>query len=84
MRRRITRSPTQPTCRDWGKLSSTWKERIDERIRDLERLKAGLTECIGCGYLSLERCKLANPGDRAAAFGPGPLKWLGTKRMPTM
>ena len=44
-----------------------WSGRIDERIRELERLKAGLTECIGCGCLSLGRCRLANPGDRAAA-----------------
>jgi MerR family redox-sensitive transcriptional activator SoxR len=50
------------------------------RIRELERLKAGLTECIGCGCLSLGRCKLANPGDRAAARGPGPRYWIGDPR----
>ncbi len=61
-----------PTRRDWSRLSSGWGARIDERIAELERLKAGLTECIGCGCLSLERCKLANPGDRAAADGPWP------------
>jgi MerR family redox-sensitive transcriptional activator SoxR len=66
-----------PTKRDWSKLSGTWSERIDERIAELERLKAGLTECIGCGCLSLDRCKLANPGDRAARFGPGPRYWVG-------
>jgi MerR family transcriptional regulator, redox-sensitive transcriptional activator SoxR len=66
-----------PTKRDWAKLSGTWSERIEERIAELERLKAGLTECIGCGCLSLERCKLANPGDRAARFGPGPRYWVG-------
>ena len=68
-----------PTKRDWAKLSGTWTERIDERIAELERLKAGLTECIGCGCLSLERCKLANPGDRAARFGPGPRYWVGDR-----
>ena len=61
-----------PNRRDWSRLSSEWCARIDERIAELERLKAGLTECIGCGCLSLERCKLANPGDRAARLGPGP------------
>jgi len=66
-----------PTKRDWSKLSGTWSERIDDRIAELERLKAGLTECIGCGCLSLDRCKLANPGDRAARFGPGPRYWVG-------
>ena len=65
-----------PTRRDWSRLSSTWSERIDQRIAELERLKAGLTECIGCGCLSLDRCKLANPGDRAAARGPGPRVWV--------
>jgi MerR family transcriptional regulator, redox-sensitive transcriptional activator SoxR len=66
-----------PTGRDWSRLSSKWTARIEERLAELERLKAGLTECIGCGCLSLERCKLANPGDRAARRGPGPRYWLG-------
>jgi len=54
--------------------------RIDERIAELERLRAGLTECIGCGCLSLDRCGLTNPGDRAA--GPGPSCWLGDPPVP--
>jgi MerR family transcriptional regulator, redox-sensitive transcriptional activator SoxR len=66
-----------PRGRDWSRLSSRWTARIEERLAELERLKAGLTECIGCGCLSLERCKLANPGDRAARRGPGPRYWLG-------
>jgi MerR family redox-sensitive transcriptional activator SoxR len=66
-----------PTRRDWARLSSGWTERIDDRIAELERLKAGLTECIGCGCLSLDRCRLANPGDRAAGLGPGPRYWVG-------
>ena len=68
-----------PTRRDWSRLSSTWSARIDERIAELERLKVGLTECIGCGCLSLERCMLANPGDRAARLGPGPRYWVGDR-----
>ena len=68
-----------PTRRDWSRLSSTWTARIDQRIAELERLKAGLTECIGCGCLSLERCKLANPADRAASLGPGPRYWVGDR-----
>jgi MerR family transcriptional regulator, redox-sensitive transcriptional activator SoxR len=71
-----------PTKRDWSRLSSGWSTRIDERIAELQRLKAGLTECIGCGCLSLERCKLANPGDRAAQRGPGPRYWLGDRPGP--
>ena len=69
-----------PTRRDWSRLSSSGAARIDERIAELERLKAGLTECIGCGCLSLDRCRLANPGDRAASLGPGPRYWIGDGR----
>ena len=68
-----------PTRRDWARLSGGWTARIDERIAELERLRAGLTECIGCGCLSLDRCKLSNPGDRAAGFGPGPRYWIGDR-----
>ncbi len=68
-----------PTKRDWSRLSRGWTARIDERIAELERLKLGLTECIGCGCLSLERCRLANPGDRAARLGPGPRYWVGDR-----
>src|SRR3954449_10629931 len=66
-----------PSRAEWEELSSTWTERIDARIGELERLKLGLTECIGCGCLSLDRCALANPGDRAGKLGPGPRYWIG-------
>ncbi len=66
-----------PSRRDWSRLSSTWTGRIDARIAELERLRAGLTECIGCGCLSLDRCKLANPGDVVGRHGPGPRVWVG-------
>jgi MerR family redox-sensitive transcriptional activator SoxR len=68
-----------PTRRDWARLSSRWTARIDERIAELERLRAGLTECIGCGCLSLDRCQLANPNDRARTLGPGPRYWIGDR-----
>ncbi|HEV2768714.1 MAG TPA: redox-sensitive transcriptional activator SoxR [Solirubrobacteraceae bacterium] len=66
-----------PDRGDWSRLSSTWTARIEERIAELELLKAGLTECIGCGCLSLTRCPLANPDDRVARDGPGPRFWVG-------
>jgi MerR family redox-sensitive transcriptional activator SoxR len=66
-----------PTRRDWSRLSATWTQRIDDRIAELERLRRGLTECIGCGCLSLDRCQLSNPGDRAARLGAGPRYWVG-------
>lgn len=65
-----------PTREDWQRLSATWTGRIDQRIGELERLRAGLTECIGCGCLSIDRCRLANPADRVGAEGPGPRHWL--------
>ena len=68
-----------PNRRDWSRLSSNWTARIDERIAELERLRVGLTECIGCGCLSLDRCRLSNPGDRAAGLGPGPRYWVGDR-----
>ena len=69
-----------PERSDWAKLSSSWTKRIDEKIAELERLRSGLTQCIGCGCLSLQECKLANPDDRAASQGPGPRYWMGGKR----
>jgi MerR family transcriptional regulator, redox-sensitive transcriptional activator SoxR len=68
-----------PRRGDWSRLSRRWTSRIDTRIAELERLKAGLTECIGCGCLSLARCRLANPDDRAARFGAGPRYWIGDR-----
>jgi len=69
-----------PNRSDWSRLSASWTSRIDERIAELERLRAGLTECIGCGCLSLDRCQLANPDDRAGRSGPGPRYWVGDPR----
>ena len=66
-----------PTRRDWARLSGEWTKRIDDRIAQLQRLRAGLTQCIGCGCLSIDKCKLANPADRAGRGGPGPRYWLG-------
>jgi MerR family transcriptional regulator, redox-sensitive transcriptional activator SoxR len=69
-----------PERADWGKLSAGWTRRIDERIAELERLKAGLTRCIGCGCLSLDSCQLSNPGDRLSRRGPGPRLWIDAAR----
>ena len=66
-----------PTGRDWSRLSRTWTSRIEQRIAELERLRSGLTACIGCGCLSLHACKLYNPDDRARALGQGPRYLLG-------
>ena len=64
-----------PTVTDWARLSSDWRDRLDEQIAALVQLRDGLTSCIGCGCLSLDRCALSNPGDMAAGDGPG-ARWL--------
>jgi len=52
-----------PTREDWARLSEAWRSELDERIKQLNRLRDHLTDCIGCGCLSLESCVLSNPGD---------------------
>ena len=71
-----------PQSSDWARLSASWTRRIDERIAELERLRAGLTQCIGCGCLSLKHCQLANPADYAAGLGAGPRYLLSDTRRP--
>lgn len=71
-----------PEAADWAKLSAGWSRYIDEQIAMLERLRAGLTRCIGCGCLSLDRCRLANPDDRASRRGTGPRYWVESQRQP--
>ncbi|MFG3349776.1 redox-sensitive transcriptional activator SoxR [Streptomyces sp. NPDC048018] len=52
-----------PTHEDWARLSATWRTELDERIEQLGRLRDHLSDCIGCGCLSLENCVLSNPDD---------------------
>jgi MerR family redox-sensitive transcriptional activator SoxR len=60
-----------PTRADWSRLSKGWRERLDEQIAALRKLRDGLDSCIGCGCLSLQRCAMSNPEDVVAAAGPG-------------
>ena len=64
-----------PTADDWARLSQGWRDRLDEQIAALGKLRDGLSSCIGCGCLSLDRCALSNPGDVAAREGSG-ARWL--------
>ena len=61
----------QPTKHDWQRLSSSWRQELDERIATLEAIRGRLTTCIGCGCLSLKTCGLLNPDDEAARLGGG-------------
>lgn len=60
-----------PTRADWTTLSRAWRGRLDEQIQALVALRDGLDACIGCGCLSLQRCRLYNPGDYVAREGAG-------------
>jgi len=68
-----------PTRRDWARLSSHWRQDLDDRIGHLQALRDRLSGCIGCGCLSLDHCRLVNPGDVLGARGPGPQN-LGAPR----
>jgi MerR family redox-sensitive transcriptional activator SoxR len=61
-----------PTRADWARISRCWQEDLNARIRQMEQLRDQLGDCIGCGCMSLAKCRLANPGDRLGADGPGP------------
>ncbi|WP_371679270.1 redox-sensitive transcriptional activator SoxR [Streptomyces sp. NBC_01276] len=52
-----------PTPEDWARLSENWRAELDERIRQLSDLRDRLSDCIGCGCLSLKKCALSNPDD---------------------
>ncbi len=60
-----------PSASDWLRLSSQWREHLDLKIQQMVALRDNLNSCIGCGCLSVKGCPLRNPGDRAAAGGPG-------------
>ncbi|MFI6823719.1 redox-sensitive transcriptional activator SoxR [Micromonospora sp. NPDC050187] len=60
-----------PSAQDWARISAAWRNRLDEKIRLVSKLRDDLTGCIGCGCLSLQRCTLNNPADKLAGEGPG-------------
>jgi MerR family redox-sensitive transcriptional activator SoxR len=64
-----------PTRAEWAKMSALWRTELDERIEQLLLLRDQLTDCIGCGCLSLKRCRLANPGDTLGEQGEGAQRW---------
>lgn len=66
--------------REWQRLARSWRPRLDQRIRTLEQLRDQLDSCIGCGCLSMDRCALANPGDRAGRGGAGARFWVTAGR----
>ena len=64
-----------PTRADWTRLSRAWRQTLDARVAQLIALRDQLDDCIGCGCLSLQRCRLSNPADCLGANGSGALRW---------
>ncbi len=69
-----------PTKTDWERLSRSWRTRLDAQIAELLALRDELSDCIGCGCLSLKSCAIFNPGDAASDLGTGPRYLLGDSR----
>lgn len=66
-----------PDDATWERVASSWRPRLDEQIAELVALRDQLDSCIGCGCLSLTRCAIYNPEDRASSLGPGARYLLG-------
>ena len=68
-----------PTRADWRAIGARMRGVLAAKIAMLQRTHELLDGCIGCGCLSLDRCALYNPNDRAARAGPGPRFLLGNQ-----
>ncbi len=68
-----------PDAADWARLAAPWRALLQARIDALTQLRDTLSGCIGCGCLSLKKCRLYNPGDVAAMRGTGPRYWMGDR-----
>ncbi|HEV7453317.1 MAG TPA: redox-sensitive transcriptional activator SoxR [Pseudonocardiaceae bacterium] len=65
-----------PTRQDWQRISQSWRAELEARIRHLQQLRDDFTDCVGCGCLSIDRCRLANPYDQLGKHGAGPRRLL--------
>jgi MerR family transcriptional regulator, redox-sensitive transcriptional activator SoxR len=65
------RADAAPTKREWARMSSAWQPLLDARIAELEKVRDNLSNCVGCGCLSMKQCLLYNPGDQLSATGSG-------------
>ena len=71
---------TAPSRADWARLSANWRTELDERMAQLKQLRDQLDDCIGCGCLSIDRCRLRNPHDALGEQGAGPQRLLVARR----
>ena len=72
--RELARLPQgrNPNAADWKRISGRVRAAIDAKIATLEKTRADLDGCIGCGCLSLKKCALYNPQDKWGEGGSGP------------
>ena len=68
-----------PSKKDWDRMARQFEKTINNRIERLSNLRDNLNSCIGCGCLSLNKCRLYNPEDKASQFGAGPRYLQGDK-----
>lgn len=68
-----------PNTRDWGRMARGFRAELDARIALMQDFRDRLDGCIGCGCLSLDRCKLYNPDDEASLKGAGPRYLMGDR-----
>ncbi|GAM61383.1 Redox-sensitive transcriptional activator SoxR [Vibrio ishigakensis] len=64
-----------PTSTQWEAISSIWRESLQQKIQDLEKLDTKLDHCIGCGCLSMKKCHLYNPEDEQGEEHTGAALW---------
>jgi MerR family redox-sensitive transcriptional activator SoxR len=69
-------SDRPPSREDWQRISDLWNAHVERRIETLTRMRDQLTDCIGCGCLSLGTCSLLNPDDALGTDGVGPRRVL--------
>ena len=62
-----------PTAQEWRRMSASWADRLDDRIKALSQLRDDMQGCIGCGCLSMRSCPLRNPKDVLSKAGAGPI-----------
>ncbi|MER7589011.1 redox-sensitive transcriptional activator SoxR [Micromonospora sp. NPDC127501] len=72
-------SERTPTPDDWARLSAAWRTELDARIAQLQALRDDLSDCIGCGCLSLRACHLTNPRDVLGREGAGARRLLSPR-----
>ncbi|QIA64789.1 redox-sensitive transcriptional activator SoxR [Vibrio astriarenae] len=68
----INKAPTQD---EWQKMSQIWRQELEARIENMQKLHSQLGHCIGCGCLSMKSCHLYNPEDEHGETRAGAVLW---------